>query len=168
MRALLLGFLLVGCNSLTGTSGLEAVDCIGDCRRVPGPWCGIEGACEAGVCCVSGECAEGACTCSGTCGASAATFACDGDEDCAGAGHCCASVSLARSGAECSVTVSSTSCSACGSTFSTCSGTPLARLCHTSSECEGDDRCCVLRTTGGGSIHACAPSGFALSTTCFP
>jgi hypothetical protein len=167
MRVLLLGFFLAACNSLTGTSGLEAVDCIGDCRRAPGPWCG-SGACEAGVCCVSGECTTGACACSATCAAPAATFACDGDEDCTSAGHCCASVVLERSAAECAVTVSSTSCSVCGSTFTACSGTTVARLCHSSSECVGDDRCCVLRTAGGGSIHACAPAGFALSTTCFP
>lgn len=166
----------ISCNALTGTNDLQSVDCLGDCRSAPGAYCGIGLQCAAGEqCCVTSSCLDSKCSCSGDagCASPAVPLACDGSEDCAAptARVCCVKLVLQETPA-CTVTLdpAGASCtSGCVGLPGTCSGSSLARVCHQTSDCDGDDQCCALTSPNGG-VHVCAPKNYALDEghTCFP
>ena len=164
-------WVLMGCNSLTGASELDPVDCLGDCRVGPGVfWCGA-GSCKTGeVCCASANCdldGDGgssgcACTTAASCAGPKAALACDGPEDC-GSLACCAMV-VAKTTSPCAIEVTGSTCQPSCEVAIVCKSQPT-RLCHKSSDCGPGNRCCKI-ATNIGNVFMCAQAGFASTYEC--
>jgi len=156
---------LCACNTLTGANDLEPVDCLGDCHVAPGTFCGGALQCDKTCCVVDGGCAGGKCTCSGetSCAPTTTSFSCDGPEDCADGKPTNACAVKFELQGDCTISVASAQqCSTPDVTTTLaapCARSIDVRVCHKSSDCHADEKCCP-QPTNLGTLNVCSALGF--------